>query len=516
MHHYSLGARGFFAFADRFAREGVGMPVVIVPSSKHYSWPKSTFVLGLGYDNELPKEGVPPRGGLINIPVDADARMPIEALREKLIECVNYKIPVIQVVAVIGSTEESAIDPLTDILSLRREFRLNNIDFNIHADAAWGGYLLSAIRKPFTITPPFPYPGAPYQKERGSSEDIPFDVEGTLLSDYTCENMMALRECDSLTIDPHKWGYIPYPAGSLTYRNIATTNLVTFGAPYIGSQGAASSLAMGESGIEGSKPGASAAAVFLSHRILRPDRSGYGQLIQGALFNARVFFIHLLRVVNDYNRGEIDFKPYLLRQNDVPRSFWNDSLIRKFMDRTISNDDFILEISSRKNLDLIRSLGPDQSTLAYAFNKRDNVSLKVANDLNDKTYSMLYPNPTEDNPVVPIDQFDMFITRTSFSGHEYGPVFVKSFADGLGVDLEDPGDAKITCLRSVVMDPWMVNTLDGAHDFIGSTLIPALMDAVKGGWLSGQGLKGPRRSAPLRPCCTLNRENKMILRKKFG
>lgn len=35
----------------------------------------------------------------------------------------ELKIPVITVVSVMGTTEESAVDPLTDILDLRDKFR---------------------------------------------------------------------------------------------------------------------------------------------------------------------------------------------------------------------------------------------------------------------------------------------------------------------------------------------------------------------------------------------------------
>jgi len=293
--------------------------------------------------------------------------------------------------------------------------------------------------------------------------------------------MMAIRKCDSVTIDPHKWGYVPYPAGSLSYRNGMMTNLVTFGAPYIGSstEGAANNLSMGESGIEGSKPGAAAAAVFLSHRVLRPDRNGYGQLMQGALFNAKVFFLHLLRVGVDFEKGEVDFKPYILRQKDLPESFWSNELIKQFMDHEIGDRDFVEKLSLAENLDLIRSIGPDQSTLAYAFNKRGNTDLEPANYLNCAMFHNLYPNPTKEFKPIPIDQFDMFVTMTTFKGDEYGEAYMEDFAKGLGVDLPDPKTSEINCLRSVVMDPWMVNTLDIAEDFIGSTLIPALLDAAK-------------------------------------
>jgi glutamate/tyrosine decarboxylase-like PLP-dependent enzyme len=44
-------------------------------------------------------------------------------LREELQKCVTNAIPVISVIAVMGSTEESAIDPLIEILAIREEFK---------------------------------------------------------------------------------------------------------------------------------------------------------------------------------------------------------------------------------------------------------------------------------------------------------------------------------------------------------------------------------------------------------
>ena len=56
------------------------------------------------------------------------------------------RVPVLAAVAVIGSTEESAVDPLEGLLALRERFRARGLNFAIHADAAWGGYFRSMLR----------------------------------------------------------------------------------------------------------------------------------------------------------------------------------------------------------------------------------------------------------------------------------------------------------------------------------------------------------------------------------
>ena len=73
--------------------------------------------------------------------------MDLSLLKSELEACLAAKRPVLAVVAVIGSTEESAVDPLRDMLDLRTQFRARGLDFAIHADAAWGGYY-NTIRIP--------------------------------------------------------------------------------------------------------------------------------------------------------------------------------------------------------------------------------------------------------------------------------------------------------------------------------------------------------------------------------
>ena len=46
------------------------------------------------------------------------------------------RIPLLTVVAIIGSTEESAVDPLAGLLALRERTRAQGFNFAVHADAA--------------------------------------------------------------------------------------------------------------------------------------------------------------------------------------------------------------------------------------------------------------------------------------------------------------------------------------------------------------------------------------------
>lgn len=173
----------------------------------------------------------------INIAVDHNARMNIENLRKYLEECITSERAIYQVVAVIGTTEEGAVDRLEDIIRTRDEFQKEGLSFVDHADAAWGGYFASMI-------PSFP-------------DDVP-DSEPSYVPHVglrrdTARQLQYLKEADCITIDPHKAGYVPYLAGGLCYRDGRMRYLVTWTAPYIdqGSSGEKAGENIGVYSVEG-------------------------------------------------------------------------------------------------------------------------------------------------------------------------------------------------------------------------------------------------------------------------
>ena len=84
---------------------------VIAPASNHYSWPKACTVLGIGGSN------------LLGVELDENGRQGMESFRKQLNYCLENEIPVIMAVAVMGTTEEGSIDPLTEMLLMRNEFK---------------------------------------------------------------------------------------------------------------------------------------------------------------------------------------------------------------------------------------------------------------------------------------------------------------------------------------------------------------------------------------------------------
>lgn len=175
---------------------------------------------------------------MVNVPVDNQARVDMHEL-----ECELRKLKdgnqqaVYMVVVVAGSTEEGSVDPLGDVIALRTLLQRElGMSFVIHVDAAWGGYFRTMI-KPRIIHMPIRDPNVP-----GYTGILP-------LRDITKIHLAAIGQADSVTIDPHKAGYIPYPAGALCYRDERMKYLVTWDSPYINTQAGVEEI--GSYGIEG-------------------------------------------------------------------------------------------------------------------------------------------------------------------------------------------------------------------------------------------------------------------------
>ena len=85
---------------------------------------------------------------------------------------------------------------------------------------------------------------------------------------HTKTQLEHIKYADSITIDPHKSGYVPYPAGALCYRDERMRFLVTWTSPYIDYQQEGVQT-MGTYGLEGRY------AIFLSQKQPLSDPGFY-------------------------------------------------------------------------------------------------------------------------------------------------------------------------------------------------------------------------------------------------
>ncbi len=162
------------------------------------------------------------------VPVDGVGRMDPAAVEKML---VNGDVGT--VVVTIGTTGLGVVDPLPEILALRKKY-----DFRIHADAAYGGYFgLSA--------------------ELGNVARASFE---------------AMENVDSIVIDPHKHGLQPYGCGCILFKDPSVGALYKHDSPY--TYFSSGDLHLGEITLECSRPGASAVALWATQRLLPPVPGG--------------------------------------------------------------------------------------------------------------------------------------------------------------------------------------------------------------------------------------------------
>ena len=168
--------------------------------------------------------------------------MDLTVLERHLQECLESQKPVYAVVAIMGSTEEGSVDPLRGVIELREKFEAQGLSFLIHADGAWGGYFALMLPQGFK-----PGDTVPLPSEQGSGSGF---VPDAALRAKTQEDLFMMRYIGSITVDPHKAAYVPYPAGDLCYRDGRMRYQVTWTSPYL-SRGELTSTSIGVFGIEG-------------------------------------------------------------------------------------------------------------------------------------------------------------------------------------------------------------------------------------------------------------------------
>jgi len=151
------------------ARQGLwyAVPMTIYASEEvHMSIPKAADILGFGRDN------------VRLIACDDRQRMRVDLLRQQIETDQRDGLRPFCVVGSAGTVNTGVVDPLNEIADVAKEF-----DLWFHVDGAYG-------------------------------------APGSL--DETKKPLFAgLERADSVSLDPHKWLYVPVDAGCLLFRNDA-------------------------------------------------------------------------------------------------------------------------------------------------------------------------------------------------------------------------------------------------------------------------------------------------------
>ena len=185
-------------------------------------------------------------GSVLGTPVQSvatgdDGRMDLEAL-----EALLRTNRVGTVVLTAGTTGRGAVDPISEAVPLCRHYGVR-----IHVDAAYGGFfrLLST---------------------------------STLLDPVVAKNLDAIKDADSVVLDPHKHGLQPYGCGCILYRDPEMARHYLHDSPYTYFTG--EDLHLGEISLECSRAGAAAGALWLTLKLLPlSSDEGFGPILAACL-----------------------------------------------------------------------------------------------------------------------------------------------------------------------------------------------------------------------------------------
>ena len=213
------------------------------------------------------------------IPSDRHGRMDLDALEQRV-----HRGDIGTVVASIGTTATGSIDPLPEILAMRKKH-----GFRIHADAAYGGYFKLAENLSATARKVFD----------------------------------RLEEVDSIVVDPHKHGLQPYGCGCVLFRDPAAGQYYKHDSPY--TYFSSGDLHLGEISLECSRPGAAAVALWATQKLLPLVRGG--EFAQ-ALAQSREAALELYRALKNDPRWIVAFEPELDIVIYAPRAAEAQSISR--------------------------------------------------------------------------------------------------------------------------------------------------------------------------------------------
>jgi tyrosine decarboxylase/aspartate 1-decarboxylase len=213
---------------------------VIVPTSCHVSLYKAANLLGLK---------------VIEAPLKSDYTVDVDFVRR------NITNETAAIVGVAGTTALGAVDPIEELSEVALEKGVY-----LHVDAAFGGMVL------------------PFLKELGYEvPEFDFKLDGVC----------------SITVDPHKMGLAPIPAGGIFFRNEELVEPITFETPYLAGGGVRSFT------ITGTRPGGPIAAVWTLLRVL--GKRGYREVVKRCMKLTEV----LVRRVEEEEELELLMRPVM-------------------------------------------------------------------------------------------------------------------------------------------------------------------------------------------------------------
>ena len=237
-------------------------------------------------------------------------------------------------------------------------------------------------------------------------------------------------------------------------------NLVSFTAPVI--YHGIVDPTVGIYGVEGSKPGAAAAAVYLSHKVIRPNIDGYGKLSGECFFNAKRLYAALVCL----NIANLPFFVVPLVPIPAIQQGKSPAEVQKqyefIKDRIVNKTNQQL-LADTEAFALFKELGGDQTIITYMFNYfgtngKPNPNAISLYNFNDAIFTKF---SFSKQPGKPEHVPEIVVTSSEFSRKNYGNAFIDNLRNRLGIT-DTKKDEPIYFIISTLMNPWLSNTVNGS------------------------------------------------------
>jgi len=260
-------------------------------------------------------------------------------------------------------------------------------------------------------------------------------------------SFIEMRDADSVTIDPHKMGYLQYPNGAVAFKNDRVRYFIWQNAPYITSSDIThyqppkhviadnlgnkkiSISAFAPFILEGSRPGAAACALWLSTQMMPLTMKKHGSIIRASLLATRWLYEALIganKVLSEIGGYDFEFIP----------------------------------LTSIKIGSDIQPICGDTNIIVFVIRRKNNHSISVMNNLTNNVYEeFTILEELGEREYSYSQQF--FLSKTKFSKPDYPFSTLENFFKMSGITsskeaaMEEYKKEGLTVIRATVMNPYL-------------------------------------------------------------
>ncbi len=278
-----------------------------------------------------------------------------------------------------------------------------------------------------------------------------------------CAALIKISEADSVTVDPHKMGYVNYPCGMIAFRDDRVRHFVLQETPYIAPTRQDILIHMPPEHIErteqnfriqtdafapfiveGSRPGAAASAFWLTIQTIPPTMREAGLMIRSSILAARELYEWLVRWEKIMSDNHVN-TGYLF----VPFTFH----------------------------------APDTNIVIFGVKRKADNSLSDMNRVSGLVYKH-FTIQVESGKGEHRHTQPFFLSKTRFEEPKYPfetlkPLFTRYFREYVGRAHEEYKRDGLVVLRATIMNPYLRSAREMSHQYMLEEFVQELASAAR-------------------------------------